>query len=407
MGNDGNIGIGKKNPSAILDVNGSFKATSANISETLTANALSATSATISGTLSANTLNVQSTTFTGNAIFNGLVGIKTSNPQALLHLHDPKVFAPREAMEDSTGINREMSNILKITSAGSSGEGFTIHRDPSSPGILIFKQHDNSLIIEGPNGGLEIATNGNILMEKNLEVGGSLSAKSANINGALTANSAEINGKITANSAEINGTIKATIANIMGGLTANSAKINGNVNIYGAITANSAEINGKIKANSAEINGALTANSADIDGELSANSATIKGELTANSATIPTLTGNTKVNGILTANVLKAPSAEIKGKIKAQEIEVTLNAKDWPDFVFENDYTLMNLQEVEQYIKENKHLPAVPSAAEVEENGINLGEMNAILIQKVEELTLYILDLQKQIDELKQTKGGN
>ncbi|MCL2245540.1 MAG: hypothetical protein FWC10_00260, partial [Lentimicrobiaceae bacterium] len=59
------------------------------------------------------------------------------------------------------------------------------------------------------------------------------------------------------------------------------------------------------------------------------------------------------------------------------------------------------LPETEQFIKANKHLPNVPSAAAVEANGVNLGEMNAILIQKVEELTLYILDLQKQINELK------
>ena len=87
------------------------------------------------------------------------------------------------------------------------------------------------------------------------------------------------------------------------------------------------------------------------------------------------------------------------GKLKIKEVEVTLNG--WPDYVFETDYPLMNLQETEQYIKENKHLPNVPSAAEVEANGVNLGDMQGKLLLKIEELTLYILDLQKQIDELK------
>ena len=73
--------------------------------------------------------------------------------------------------------------------------------------------------------------------------------------------------------------------------------------------------------------------------------------------------------------------------------------------MFEQDYNLLPLSEVEQYIKQNNRLPNVPSAAEVEEEGVNLGEMNAVLLQKVEELTLYIIDLQKQMDELKQTKG--
>jgi hypothetical protein len=85
-------------------------------------------------------------------------------------------------------------------------------------------------------------------------------------------------------------------------------------------------------------------------------------------------------------------------------VQVTL--ANWPDYVFHEDYKLLSLNEVEQYITENHHLPNVPSAAEVEANGVNIGEMNAILLQKVEELTLYIIDLQKQVDELKKTKAN-
>ena len=75
------------------------------------------------------------------------------------------------------------------------------------------------------------------------------------------------------------------------------------------------------------------------------------------------------------------------------------------DFVFDNDYKLMNLYELESFINKNKHLPNVPSANEVEKQGnVDLGELNTILLQKVEELTRYIIDLQKQIDELKNGK---
>ena len=137
----------------------------------------------------------------------------------------------------------------------------------------------------------------------------------------------------------------------------------------------------------------------DVSGSFKAKSANIVGTLSANSATIATISGNTTVTGTLSANLLKAPSAEINGTIKTKKVEVTLSG--WPDFVFEDNYPLMSLPETEQFIKANKHLPNVPSAAAVEANGVNLGEMNAILIQKVEELTLYILDLQKQINELK------
>ncbi len=87
------------------------------------------------------------------------------------------------------------------------------------------------------------------------------------------------------------------------------------------------------------------------------------------------------------------------GTVKCKEVLVTLEG--WSDFVFDNDYKLMPLGELERYVNQNHHLPNVPSAKEVEQSGVNVGEMNALLLQKIEELTLYIIELQKQIDELK------
>ena len=87
------------------------------------------------------------------------------------------------------------------------------------------------------------------------------------------------------------------------------------------------------------------------------------------------------------------------GQVRTKSLTVTLSG--WSDFVFDNDYHLPSLSEVENYIKNNRHLPDIPSAKEVEDNGVDLGEMNAKLLRKVEELTLYVIDLQKQIDELK------
>ena len=90
----------------------------------------------------------------------------------------------------------------------------------------------------------------------------------------------------------------------------------------------------------------------------------------------------------------------VKGKMIAEEIVVKLHG-NWPDFVFKKEYGLMSLEDVECFIKENSHLPTMPSASEVEEAGIPLGEMNAKLLQKVEELTLYVIELKKEIDILK------
>ncbi len=72
-----------------------------------------------------------------------------------------------------------------------------------------------------------------------------------------------------------------------------------------------------------------------------------------------------------------------------------------PDYVFETDYRLRTPQEVAEYLKQNKHLPEVPSAKEMEKTGVNVGEMNMILLKKVEELTLYMLKQQEEIEKLK------
>jgi hypothetical protein len=90
----------------------------------------------------------------------------------------------------------------------------------------------------------------------------------------------------------------------------------------------------------------------------------------------------------------------VNGKIGAREIVVT-SVNPWPDYVFEEDYTLLPLADLEELLKTNKHLPGVPSAAAVAEDGIALGAMQARLLEKVEELTLYMIELNRENQELK------
>ncbi|MCO6499854.1 MAG: hypothetical protein J5I47_05680 [Vicingus serpentipes] len=89
----------------------------------------------------------------------------------------------------------------------------------------------------------------------------------------------------------------------------------------------------------------------------------------------------------------------VAGKVRAEEIEISLSTT-WADYVFAKDYQLNSLEEVSSFIEKNNHLPNVPSAKEVEENGINLGEMDAILLRKIEELTLYVIEQDKKIKDL-------
>ena len=90
----------------------------------------------------------------------------------------------------------------------------------------------------------------------------------------------------------------------------------------------------------------------------------------------------------------------VDGKIVCKDLYVTASS-DWPDFVFEKNYKLASLSDVRAYYEKNNHLPNVPTACEIEEKGINMSEMSAIQMQKIEELTMYIVQLKDELDELK------
>ncbi len=89
----------------------------------------------------------------------------------------------------------------------------------------------------------------------------------------------------------------------------------------------------------------------------------------------------------------------VDGKVICEELKVQLS-ESWPDYVFGENHQLMNLYDLEKSIQLNKHLPGVPSAKEIETDGLAVGEMQRVMMEKIEELTLYIIQLQKQIDEL-------
>ena len=85
----------------------------------------------------------------------------------------------------------------------------------------------------------------------------------------------------------------------------------------------------------------------------------------------------------------------VAGKMRATEVLIQ-EISNWSDYVFYDNYRLPKLSDVESYIRQNHHLPDVPSEAEVMDKGINLGEMDAILLKKIEELTLYVIELKKE-----------
>lgn len=88
----------------------------------------------------------------------------------------------------------------------------------------------------------------------------------------------------------------------------------------------------------------------------------------------------------------------VNGNIRAKEIKV--ENENWPDYVFTKGYDLPTLKETEIYIKEKGHLPGIPSAAEIKTSGVDLGEMNAKLLKKIEELTLHLIQMDQKLDNL-------
>lgn len=110
------------------------------------------------------------------------------------------------------------------------------------------------------------------------------------------------------------------------------------------------------------------------------------------------VTQNGAVNIGSNTSVPSGYKLAVEGKVICEELRVKLQS-EWPDYVFDDSYTLMPLAEVSDYIQTNKHLPGLPTAGEME-GGVAVGEMNRLLVEKVEELTLYAIEAEKENEAL-------
>ena len=90
------------------------------------------------------------------------------------------------------------------------------------------------------------------------------------------------------------------------------------------------------------------------------------------------------------------------GQVYAREVIVRAVGNPFPDYVFAKNYSLMPLNEVSRFVEKNHHLPNMPTAAEVEKNGANLGEIQRVSVEKIEELTLYLIEMKKELEKQNQ-----
>jgi hypothetical protein len=104
-----------------------------------------------------------------------------------------------------------------------------------------------------------------------------------------------------------------------------------------------------------------------------------------------------KADGKVGIGINPSEKLTVDGKIRSEEVQVVII--DGPDYVFEEDYELRSLEETKAYISKNKHLPEIPSAKQMEADGIELGDMNMRLLKKIEELTLYQIELMERLEK--------
>lgn len=300
-------------------------------------------------------------------------GIGIDNPVGTLHVHSDYMHELVEPARPLDPYEDYYETVIRLTNTSTGAtltDGFEVRQRNKNLQLL---QHENSSIeLQTPGGSLLLTALGKV------SIGGGDTTHRLSVNGAGL-----FNGRLTVNGA---------------GIFSDTLRVGSNISLQpnGSIYGDKLFLGNGIEARST---GVLKVSSyvrvCEDSVRIACNGVTVGGDRV-----------RLKTNGDIiaqgSARLGSGFYCDASGNLKVKSLRVTLT--DWPDYVFDDGYRLALLGEVESYINENGHLPQMPSAAEVEENGVDMGEMNRLLMQKVEELTLYVIDLQKQLDELKSNR---
>lgn len=364
LDDNGFVGMGVTNPTERLDVAGNLM-----VSETLDSKDLvSETLYTIEGKFDGN-VDVGE-----NLKVAGIVGIGVAEPTEKLEVAG----------------NAKVSDTLSATNLEAEGGDF-------SDQVHIV----NQLILDG-NMGIGVES-----PREKLEVAGIVKATEKVIATSIEAVNADFSDQLNVvNDAKIGGNLGIGVEN-----PNEKLEVEGNVKVTDKITATDLEaLNGKF---SGELS---VANNIDLGGNLGVGVAAPaeKLEVAGNAVVSETLTvKNVSTEGVSLNGDLSMTGhlgigtddthgykVAVAGDMIIEEIVIDLEI-DWPDYVFEENYTLRSLEETASFISTHKHLPEMPSAQEVKTNGVKIGEMNVLLLKKIEELTIHIIEMKAENNKIR------
>ena len=341
----------------------------------------------------------------------GRLGIGTSSPGARLDVHTNQNNSPQIALNGGFSISTVFNN-KDVVFRNMNQLRFTDSNDWdwNSWAGLSYKTGERKLVIGGSRsgyfnrngGGVDVA----VIFDGVSNVGIGKANPSAKLDVAGTgafsnkltvaAGGLEVSGASSFNNeVTVNSTFNTDALNVSGAssfnneVTVNSTFNAGALNVSGA-----SSFNNEVTVNSTFNTSALNVSGvSSFDDQVMVNS-TFTADI-LNVSGISSFSNNLTVGGSS-----QAANVRVHGTAEVKELHID-PTETWADHVFEENYELKPLTEVEKFIRENHHLPEVPSAKEVSENGYNQSEVNAILLQKIEELTLYIITLEKQINDQK------
>ncbi|HTH56433.1 MAG TPA: hypothetical protein VL728_10345 [Cyclobacteriaceae bacterium] len=402
----GKVGIGVASPSESLDVNGNLKLT---------------------GSINAASLNVNQGSFSqgltaGNTAVNGSLEVAGQASAQSLSVADVNVTNNTSVGRDLTVTGQSTltgganlggatttnnlqvngtlnANGISINSLNTTGNA-TVGQDLSVAGK---GQIGGDLSVTGQLSGAGLHTTQNVIVDGRMAIGKTNPAYALDVSGTVNATSLLVNGQPINPSSATNFTVDQNLT--VSGLTTLSA-----LNVNGTFNANSLSIRDITTSANTTVGQNLTVNgTSQLNGDLNVTGNMKGGIIQANEFRSPDGTvafnfQNTMISQTLGVAITNPVPSNYKlavgGVIIATGIDLKAPTK-WPDYVFKPNYKLMDLGDLNNYLKKNGHLPSMPSDEEMQKNqNYSVSEMDAKLLEKVEELTLYIIQLEKRIKEL-------